>query len=235
MEFAEINDLREARLILADRLRQALDQNSHHGITSVQRLAEATGISTSYVASILRAEKTPSLGYVFLLSEALGIYVPELIVGLERFIKPKNYIVKDRTDQEKARYELAIQYEWERFISNTARSKNVSYDEKDLGVNRPEELMIYDNSMEALGIKKGSTVIYSFLRDEPIIGNIYIARSKGKLVLRRLWSHGDYYILIPCSNDLSYEVDVVHREDSEIIGIPIGYYTKIDQVPPQRE
>jgi len=235
MEFAEINDIKEARLILSERLRQALDHNSTHGIKSVQRLAEETGISTSYVASILRAEKTPSLGYVFLLSEALGAYVPELIIGLEKYIKPKNYIVKDDSEQERLRYELAIQYEWERFISSNPRPTRIKNDEEDLGVDRPEELFIYDNSMEALGIRKGSVVLYSFYKGEPENGNIYVARLDGKLALRRLWVWGDYFIWMPCSNDLSYGVEIIHREDIGTIGVPVGFYTKIEQVPPPKE
>ncbi len=69
------------RTNLVDNLAKHMrDRRRALGITQEQ-LAEKSGLSTNYVARLEIADKTPSVGTLIVLSEALGVEVSELLAG----------------------------------------------------------------------------------------------------------------------------------------------------------
>ena len=56
------------------------DRRRTLGLTQEQ-LAEKSGLSANYVARLEIADKTPSVGTVIVLSEALGVELSELLAG----------------------------------------------------------------------------------------------------------------------------------------------------------
>jgi transcriptional regulator with XRE-family HTH domain len=227
MKFGEVVKVSEARNILSMRLRKYLENNDN--IRSVQELSNATGISPSYTAALLRGEKTPSLEYLFILSNELGAYVPEVILGLELYIKPRGYKISNLSPEEEERYYRTVEAEWKRFLDKVSHGGRPEPARSTMSVSDIHETLLYDKSMEALGMRKGSLVSWKEIDENIEAGKIYMVRYNNRIIPRRIWLEGDWVILIPCSTSIDFEVVSVHREDLDIVGIPIGVSHRFDQ------
>jgi transcriptional regulator with XRE-family HTH domain len=227
MKFAQVSNIDEARDILSDRLKEIIYYGDTHSFDSAQRVSEATGISKSYISSIIHGKKTPSLEYIFMLAYTLNQSVLDIISGLELFIKPKGYNIKDKSDAERRNYYLAVENEWNRFMNKQRTVEAKESTDNGRGIKSSNEMVMLDKSMEAVGMPKGCIISYKSVDEEVINGGVYIIRYNNKTYPRRIWIEGDNVILIPCSTSLSFDIISVHREDMrsegiEIVGIPLG-------------
>lgn len=227
MNFAEVTKTSEARVILADRLEKAFKNSPKYGDKSIQELSEVTGISASYLAAIFRGEKTPSLKYLFTIVHILEVDLQHIILGLERFIKPRGYIVKGDTQDEIERYLLSMQNEVGEFYNDFEETGTKSGTKGGAIIEQASTLVVYDKSMEALGFRKHSIVKWKEIDEEPVPGKVYIVKLSSKLLIRRIWFEGDNIVLIPCANTM-YDIISAHREDAQVVGIPLSVFYQIN-------
>ena len=233
--FGSITNKDDAKEEISSRLNGMIQQLGGYGLGNAQRLVELTGRSKQYISDLLNGKKMPSLETVFLISRALNRDFKELLSGLEDHIKPKGYSIVDFTFDEQVRYYIAIQNEWSRFLSEQEElNAGITYPNS-ISLIKIKEMKLYDKSMEGVGLVKGSSIRYTPLNEEVKNGRVYIVRHNDKLIARRVWLVDDEVILIPCDNDLTYDIIQANKNEVVFEGVPTGISYSLNLCPPPED
>lgn len=225
--FAEITDRQEASIKFGYRLKEVLRDRGQHDIDSAQRLSMVTGISKSYISSLLNGQKIPSLEFVFKLAEALNQYGPDMVRGLELFIKPRGYQPSYNSIEDENNYYYIVEDEWLQFKSRK-KDRGISGDyDTNVSLDMNPEFVMYDRSMEAVGIPKNSIIRYKEINGYIENSKVYIIRHNSKVYPRRLFKIEDGFILVPCELNLDFDIVQVKDYDIEILGVPIEVKYKV--------
>lgn len=226
MKFGQILDIEEAKRELSIRLIKARDELSlkestdslNPKIITNRELSRRAGISPSYVDNMMAGNNIPSLNIFFKISTALERDPLQMIKGLERFIVPKNFSVETGDSIEEVNYLKIVKMDLDKYLST------IELDKKDKIKLIPTDefyIEVEDNSMEALGLKKGSTVFWKEHSATPINGRLYVIKLDNQKIIRKVWIIKDRIILIPCALSLDYEIEEYPKTKVEIIGVPI--------------
>lgn len=188
---------------------------------SYRKIADATGISYSYLSDVANGKYLPSVEIIYKVSNFIGSNIRELLNGLEYWIKPKgvNFDSMYLTDSD-----LTVYYDLlEKEMANIER---VNENEDELAKKNKSKIKLIlksvvaeDNSMNLLGILKGSTLTIEGTIKIIESGKIYFFEYNGKSFVRRIYDSGDYYILIPYSTIEKYKIQKAHKEDIKLLGL----------------
>jgi len=215
---------------------------------SIKRFGELAGFNDSYLNKILdpdnNSKPTPSMNTVFRLSYFLNVNPKELIDGLELIINLPGYKIDKKnlgSDIAEYNYYHKLTDAYTQFCKDPKNNSGNEDEFKNKIKLVPVDFLITteDSSMDAYGIKKGSSILYKtkynevkladyqdFINSEHFInGKVYVVDFDGTQLIRKLWkvSKHDICILIPCSTlPEEYKIIEANCKDIKIIGIPIN-------------
>ena len=213
-----ISNVDEAKKEIGKRIKSLIKSKRY----SYKEVSESSGISYSYLSDVTNGKYLPSVDTVYKISSLLGINVKELLHGLEYWIKPKglSFDNLELTDNDYIVYYDLLYKE----------TKNIEYsmdnkEERDTNKSNIKltlhSVVVEDNSMELVGILKGSTITVKKGDGDKNVEieseKIYHIKYNNKLLTRKVFDCGDYLILIPFSNDSKFYIEKVKREDLEAI------------------
>ena len=185
-------------------------------------------ISASAVSDVFNGRYFPTLKTVFKLSDCFGLDYMELLKGVEKHIYPKGYKPSDNPNDliDMYKYRLLVNEEYEKYKKEKQDFDRISYDELTIDIpkrNDLKDIPIYDNSMDAIGIRKGLFVTYKEWDGHVKSGDIYVMYipKRNDTYIRRVWMYGEEVtkvILIPCSTSPNVPIMEHYIEDIEFLG-----------------
>lgn len=222
---------------------------------SLKRFGELSGFNDSYLNKLLEPNKDkpiPSMNMIFRFSYFFNVLPKEFIEGLEQIIKLPGYKIYENSidfANSELDYLLKLTDAYSRFCKDPKNKVENEKEHKNKVKLIPVDFLleIEDSSMDAYGIKKGSSLLYKSkynevkLADNPgfinseyfINGNVYVVELGKTKLIRRLWkvSKQDTCVLIPCSTSPDeHEIMEAKCDNIKIIGIPINATISLNEV-----
>lgn len=217
----------------SDRARKELGRKLKLEIQSsgktYKEIAKNTGLTYSYISDLANGKYLSTVETLYKICKYLGCDIKGILNGVEYWIKPQEFTLKDVNNEFMLNQENLIKYydclekEIEKYEKNygltecidTAPEKNLPRGFKFTGITAQ------DDSMELIGIYKGDTVTFEEGSTEPESDRIYAINYKGIDTIRKIYVDGDNIIIIPMSRNTDFKIEKTNRnsEDFDILGL----------------